>query len=218
MFVASGSAGGLPVFSMLERASGHDMLSFLHTFFAMKSYLLELNIKKLLPDFAHDAYPVYDYCKRNDITHFIDLNPGNSGNCRYKDDFTIGQDGVPVCKAGIPMHHDGTEKAKHRIKFRCPRADRKRGCYCEAPCSDSKYGRTVHLQQKDNPRLFCMSPRDGREWKDEYKARTSVERSNKREKIDYKLEDGRHRSTIVNAFSYCAIQYFLYLRKTRKTA
>ena len=28
-----------------------------------------------------------------------------------------------------------------------------------------------------------------------YDARTSVERSNKREKEDYKLEDGRHRST-----------------------
>ena len=29
----------------------------------------------------------------------------------------------------------------------------------------------------------------------EYDARTSVERSNKRAKEDYKLEDGRHRST-----------------------
>ncbi|HIZ43757.1 MAG TPA: hypothetical protein H9672_03405, partial [Firmicutes bacterium] len=29
----------------------------------------------------------------------------------------------------------------------------------------------------------------------EYNGRTSVERSNKREKEDYKLEDGRHRST-----------------------
>ena len=28
-----------------------------------------------------------------------------------------------------------------------------------------------------------------------YSRRTSIERSNKREKIDYKLESGRHRST-----------------------
>jgi len=34
-----------------------------------------------------------------------------------------------------------------------------------------------------------------KEWKKEYNGRTSVERSNKREKEDYKLEDGRHRST-----------------------
>lgn len=33
------------------------------------------------------------------------------------------------------------------------------------------------------------------EWKKEYDRRTSVERSNKREKVDYKLEGGRHRST-----------------------
>ena len=32
-------------------------------------------------------------------------------------------------------------------------------------------------------------------WKKEYNTRTSVERSNKREKEDYKLEDGRHHST-----------------------
>ena len=40
-----------------------------------------------------------------------------------------------------------------------------------------------------------MPPRDSGEWKLEYSRRTSVERSNKREKIDYKLEDGRHRSS-----------------------
>ena len=38
-------------------------------------------------------------------------------------------------------------------------------------------------------------PRDSKAWEKEYGARTSVERSNKREKEDYKLEDGRHRST-----------------------
>ena len=58
-------------------------------------------------------------------------------------------------------------------------------CTCENPCSDAKYGRTVHLVMNDNPRLFNNPPRSSREWKLEYNARTSVERSNKREKIDY---------------------------------
>lgn len=40
-----------------------------------------------------------------------------------------------------------------------------------------------------------IPPRDSKEWDQEYDRRTSVERSNKREKQDYKLEDGRHRST-----------------------
>jgi len=55
--------------------------------------------------------------------------------------------------------------------------------------------RTVHIFTDDNPRLFNIPPRDSKAWEKEYDGRTSVERSNKREKEDYKLEDGRHRST-----------------------
>ncbi|TES45550.1 transposase, partial [Halalkalibacterium halodurans] len=43
--------------------------------------------------------------------------------------------------------------------------------------------------------LFTKTPRSSEKWKLIYKRRTSVERSNKREKIDYHLESGRHRST-----------------------
>ena len=93
------------------------------------------------------------------------------------------------------MNHDGCEAKKHRLKFRCPLASRKYGCSCSEPCSDSKYGRTVHLQMKDNPRIFNIPPRDSDEWKQEYNARTSSERCNKRLKIDFALENGRHRSS-----------------------
>ncbi|MDF2884280.1 MAG: hypothetical protein K0R54_4847 [Clostridiaceae bacterium] len=48
---------------------------------------------------------------------------------------------------------------------------------------------------KDNPILFNMPPRGSKEWKTEYNARTSAERSNKREKLDFLLEIGRHLST-----------------------
>lgn len=40
---------------------------------------------------------------------------------------------------------------------------------------------------KENPRLINFPPRDSEEWKPEYNARTSAERSNKREKIDFQL-------------------------------
>lgn len=88
MYVASDSHSDLPVFPLLERASRHDMLSFLHSFFTMKTYLPEFHIEKLLLDSAHDAYPVYEYCKRKKITPFIDLNPGHTRHFTYKDDFT----------------------------------------------------------------------------------------------------------------------------------
>ena len=107
MYVASDSHSDLPIFPLLERASRHDMLSFLHSFFTMKAYLPEFRIEKLLLDSAHDAYAVYEYCCREKITPFIDLNPGHTGHFTYKNDFTIDDDGVPVCKLGLRMHKDG---------------------------------------------------------------------------------------------------------------
>ena len=82
-------------------------------------------------------------------------------------------------------------------------------CTCENPCSNAKYGRTIHLVLKDNPRLFNNPPRSSKEWKLEYNARTSAERSNKREKIDFKLESGRHRST---KMWYCRLYHILMLQ------
>ena len=90
--------------------------------------------------------PYYLYCSRNGIQPFIDLNEKRGMKEKYKDDFTIGKDGVPVCKAGRKMNHDGCEPSKVRLKFRCPLASRKYGCSCTTPCSDSKYGRTVQLE------------------------------------------------------------------------
>ncbi len=107
------------------------------------------------------------------------------------------------------MNHDGIEKNKHRIKYRCPLASRKYGCSCKEPCFDSKYGRTVHLAMKDNPRLINIPPRDSKKWKTEYHARTSVERSNKREKLDFLLENGRHRST---KMWYCRLYHIVMLQ------
>lgn len=196
MLTASDSENDLPVFPLLQPASRHDSHGFLHCFFTMKSFLPEYKVSKLLLDPAHDAMPIYEYCRRQGIVPFIELNEKRGVKLKYKNDFTIGPDGVPVCMAGLKMRHDGVEASKHRSKFRCPRMDRRtKTCFCHAPCSDAKYGRTVHLAMKDNPRLFNIPPRDSEQWKLEYNARTSSERCNKRMKIDFALEAGHHRST-----------------------
>ena len=209
IIVASDSDSDLPVFPLLNPASKHDSHGFLETYFRMKSFLPDFHVNKWLLDSAHDAMPYYLYCRKNGISPFIDLNEKRGIKVKYKDDFTIGKDGVPVCLAGLKMNHDGTEPSKARIKYRCPLASRKNGCSCAHPCSDSKYGRTVHLAMKDNPRLINFPPRDSEAWKKEYDARTSAERSNKREKIDFKLEDGRHRST---KMWYCRLYHILMLQ------
>ena len=209
ILVAANSESDLPIFPLLNPASKHDSHGFLETYFRFKSFLPEFHVRKWLLDSAHDAMPYYLYCRKNGIQPFIDLNEKRGISMKYKDDFTIGKDGVPICKAGRKMNHDGSELSKARLKFRCPLASRKYGCSCSTPCSDSKYGRTVHLAMKDNPRLINFPPRDSEEWKLEYNARTSAERSNKREKIDFQLESGRHRST---KMWYCRLYHILMLQ------
>ena len=146
----------------------------------------------------------------SDLPLFPLFNPASKHDSHgFLEAFTIGKDGVPICKAGRKMNHDGSEPSKARLKFRCPLASRKYGCSCSTPCSDSKYGRTVHLAMKDNPRLINFPPRDSEQWKLEYNARTSAERSNKREKIDFQLESGRHRST---KMWYCRLYHILMLQ------
>ncbi len=209
MLVAADSESDLPIFPLLHPASKHDSHAFPETYFRMKAFLPDYHVSKWILDAAHDAMPYYVYCRENNIQPFIDLNEKRGIHVKYKDDFTIGKDGVPVCQAGRKMNHDGSEPSKARLKFRCPLASRKYGCSCEHPCSDSKYGRTVHLAMKDNPRLINFPPRDSKEWKTEFNARTSVERSNKREKIDFKLESGRHRSS---KMWYCRLYHILMLQ------
>jgi len=140
-----------------------------------------------LLDSAHDAMAYYLYCRKNGIQPFIGLNEKRGISKTYKDVFIIGKDGVPICKAGRKMNHDGSEPSKARLKFRCPLASIKYRCSCENPCSPSMYGRTIHLTLKDNPRLINFPPRDSDDWKLGYNARTSSERSNKCEKIDFKF-------------------------------
>ena len=99
MLVASDSESDLPVFPLLNPASKHDSHGFLETFFRMKSFLPDFIVTKLLLDSAHDAIPIYEYCKQENITPFIDLNEKRGIKVKYKNDFTIGKDGVP---ANIP--------------------------------------------------------------------------------------------------------------------
>ena len=198
MLTASDSENDLPVFPFLNPASRHDSHAFLYNWYSMKQMLPEAAVKKLILDSAHDAMPYYTYCKDNGIQPFIDLNWKCGRPPVYKDDITINSEGIPLCPMGLAMKKAAVEPSKGRIKYRCPKISFVGGtphCTCENPCSDARYGRNVHLVLKDNPRLFNNPPRDSKEWKLEFNARTSAERCNKREKIDYKLEYGRYRSS-----------------------
>ena len=145
MYVASDSYNDLPVFPLLERASMHDMLSFLHSFFTIKAYLPKFRIEKLLLDSAHDAYAVYEYCRRGNVTPFIDLNPGHTGHFTYKDDFTVDRDSVPVCKLGLRMH-----------KVKLPNIGRNTGARRQTGNEAASVGIPVHRQNTAEPYTFLQ--------------------------------------------------------------
>ena len=152
-------------------------------------------------DSAHDAMPIYKMLLEDNVTAFIDLH---SAKPKYDwNDMEVDRNGHPICPEGKAMHSDGMEKDRLRRKFRCPCLKHEKGsskkfvCGCEHPCTDSPYGPVVHVPVADNPRIFCSVARGSKAWVKEYKKRTSSERDNKRIKGDYKLEDGRHRSSMM---------------------
>jgi len=61
-------------------------------------------------------------------------------------------------------------------------------------CSPSAYGRVVYTYPEENLRLFTQTARGSKEWFKNYDKRTSSERSFKRKKTDYRIEQARVRS------------------------
>ena len=110
MFTAADSDSDLPIFPLLNRASMHDSFGLCHTYHAMKAFLEEANVTEVLLDSAHDVLAIYQFCQENSITAIIDLNERGGVNFKYKDTYTIGKDGIPMCQAGLKMIRDGYEK------------------------------------------------------------------------------------------------------------
>jgi len=193
-YTACSSFHDLPLLPILNKASQHDSFSLVKSLNVFSNTYRDYMFSNILLDSAHDAMPIYRFLKANNLEPFIDLNPRNSGNTKYNDEFSLSPDCKPVCKKGLEMYDCGVDYKRGRRKYRCPLA--KDGqVNCDGNCSDSNYGRCVYVYTKDNPRLFPPVARDSDRWKSIYKRRTSSERSNKREKVDYLLEAGRHRSS-----------------------
>ena len=194
MYVLTDTERDLPLFVLLHPASKHDSHSFCEAFFRFRAYFPSFKISQLLLDSAHDSMAMYQYCKRENIQPFIDLNLGNSKKTSDYHGVTIGPDGIPVCSAGLKMTSNGNDLKRQYAKFRCPLM-KGTSCSCTEPCSTAKYGRTCSIPLESNIRLYNSPPRNSEEWKAIYNSRTASERSNKRMKIDYLLESGKHRST-----------------------
>lgn len=196
MLSASDSYYDLPLYPKLNPASRHDSVSLLLTLNEFHHRYSVSPVKEILLDAAHDAEAIYNLFNAYGVEPFIDLNPRTEHNLSTDCDIQISPECIPICSAGLQMKSNGFDKSKNRKKWRCPSVKNKINS-CENPCSNAIYGRTFHTFPKDNLRIYTKTSRDSKAWKDKYSRRTSIERSNKREKVDYKLEAVNHRSSMM---------------------
>ena len=194
LYLLTDADSELPLFPLFHEASKHDSHGFCEAFFRFRALASDLKPASLLLDSAHDSMAMYKLCKKDSITPFIDLNLGNTRKTSDYHGVTIGPDGVPVCAAGLKMKTNGNDLQRQYAKFRCP-LNSNGLCSCESPCSSAKFGRTCSIPMETNIRLYTVPPRGSDEWRLMYNMRTSSERCNKRIKLDYLLEPGKHHST-----------------------
>lgn len=188
MISAADSKYDLPLYPRLQPASRHDAVSLVMSMIECKQRFNLGVIDKMLLDAAHDAEAIYALLDHQNVEAFIDLNSRSKKNTATNSDIQISPAGIPICPNGRKMTSNGFDSSQNRHKWRCSPS---------CGCSNTKYGRTHHTHSSDNLRLFPKTARGSEKWKLIYKRRTSIERSNKREKVDYKLESGRHRSTMM---------------------
>lgn len=155
-----------------------------------------INPKTFLGDAAFDSVNIYDQLLSGDTfgpeRHFSTAYiPLNERSKLKNPDFFINKDGIPCCPKdkNLVMKPEGTAKSKAgltRFKFVCPKTQwiynpttRKahRECRCTSPCTDSKCGRMVYIQQQSDLRAYPGVLRGTEAWDNTYKIRSTVERS-----------------------------------------
>ena len=189
---AASSPFDLPIFLLLAPAKAHDSVSGVKALDRASKLYPELPFASFIGDSAHDNYPTYNLLIAHSINPMIALNERHTGYYQLDGHFTTDSSGVPLCPKREPMVAVGFCPDRCRQKWRCPRAAYHLPKPCQ--CSPSAYGRVFYTKPVDDPRLFTRPPRNSKAWKKAYKDRTSAERSHKRKKIDFHLEQARVRS------------------------
>ncbi len=195
---AADSPHDLPIFFLQTDCQRHDSVPSVVGLDHARKLFPNFTFKTFIADSAHDNYPFYKLLNQWHIEPFIVLNPKNTGNLTYEN-FSINDQGHPICSGGFEMKHDGYCDDRMRIKWRCPLKAQKHFpnnyvCTALNYCSPSLYGRTVYTYPEQNLRLFTKTPRGSTEWKNTFNKRSGSERTFKRKKTDYNIEAVRVRS------------------------
>ncbi|MDD2212078.1 MAG: hypothetical protein PHV56_03810 [Clostridia bacterium] len=141
-FSTTASKYDLPIYCRLHPVSRHDSISMLLTAEEFRFRYPEWSWSKVLLDSAHDAIPIYRFFDKRKVIPLIDLNKRNLGKTTFKNDVSLSDSGVPICKKGSEMRDCGYDYSRCRRKYRCPLV--KKGIVtCDSPCSPSPYGRRI---------------------------------------------------------------------------
>jgi len=190
---ASDSPYDLPVYLRIAQAPRHDSILTIFALNEIRKIYPQITFKNFIADGAMDNYPIYRLLHQWNITPFIPLDSNarvdyikpHPGILRF-------DEGHPICMGGFPYKNIGFSFPKG-IKYRC--WFDYHGIEKTCKCSDSSYGRTIYIKPDYDLRLFPPVARDTATFKEKFKTRTSVERSNKRILVDYNIEAGRCRSS-----------------------
>lgn len=193
---AADSHYDLPIFMRIVQASRHDSITTVFALRDIHNLYPNIKFKNFLADGAMDKYPIYDLVNHYGLVPFIPLNERTElkQNVQHPGVLCYDDNDNPICHGGIPYHDCGYSKPKGQ-KYRCWFAANGQEPPKECRCSESPYGRTIYLKPDDDPRLFPPVSRGSKEFKDVLKRRTTVERTNKRLFIDYKIESGKSQSS-----------------------
>ena len=154
----------------------------------LKSAHPNLHYSAFAGDAAFDKYDNYTFLLKNYGFNkaVIPLNPRNSSNSGNQD---FNENGAPLCPSdGTPfLFHSksGGKRRSLRLKYVCPKTQvlrlessgMTRRCFCNNPCSESKYGKCVYIYPNKNLRLYPGLSRDSQEFETICNHRTSVERT-----------------------------------------
>jgi len=139
-------------------------------------------------DAAFDTYDNYRFLLK-DYGFDRVVVPINPRNSAAHDNKKFNENGTPLCPLdGTPfLFHSksGGKKRSARLKYICPKTEtlrlKSRGstrrCFCETPCSNSKYGNCVYVYPQKNLRLYPGLSRDSDDFVALLNRRTAVERS-----------------------------------------
>jgi len=186
----------LPLVILMADNNRHDSVLGLYTMHQGRD-ILGFPIQVASFDKASDAMGMYRLGYQ--LWHtalIIPLNERNQGHFTYTPPIAMTPTGTPLCPDGRSMIYWGHCPDRQRLKWRCPlkagkKADRQKPCACQETCSPSAYGRVVYTYPKTNYRLFTPIPRDSDLWCLHYDHHGCVERSHKRKKYDFLLNQTR---------------------------